>query len=407
MRKTDQPVKRRFPHGSGTGPILFAGIAGICITAMILAAMQHNRRTSFTPTPWASIGGCGAGGSGGASGATAKWIGQGVSGGLLDVQAMFSSSATRKSISRGLETRFSLKPSYTSTVALTIPFLSKTGAMQVSTVTPETHGIVNNGLGDMRIDYIKNFGLSGEFSSDFTLTLPTGDYAAATGIDGNKQYISTNLQLGSGLCNLSLDLGYTKDVNDDILLFDLIYSYPFMVNFYGKNQFISSEQDKFQTLANESNWSRLSDTQKQRFEYYFKPYGENDLGGYTPSSITGSVFYGYKGMENFVHSFGLMFSAPLGVAWIPNFDCGSYYPKPDPDHQAWSATLCYGLEFSMSNFPIFVAAYLPIHDKTASATNAQDADPFDTKTMAQWNAPDWDDIFHRWSIFIGTKTTFF
>jgi hypothetical protein len=349
-------------------------------------------------TPWACVGGCGAGGSGGAGGATAKWIGRGVSGGLLDIQGMYSSTATKKSDINGLELRFSMKPSYTSVLALTVPFLSKNGSMQPTTAVDEKIRI-NNGLGDIRLDYQSAFGLQGEFSYNFMVTVPTGSYTEKTGTE-SSEYLPTSLQLGTGLCNLSLDLGYTLDRDKSMVLIDAIYSYPFAVNFSGKSKNIPASVSQ--------EWDLLTTAQQKRFNYYFKPYGENDIGGYTPPSITTSVFYGYKGMEDFVHSFGLMYSVPLGVAWIPDYRVTSYHPTPDPDNQVWSATLCYGLEFSRANYPIFVAAYLPIHAKTASATNAQASDPFNTKIMSDWSrGPDWNDIFHRWSIFMGVKTYFF
>jgi hypothetical protein len=385
----------------------FYRASALCAFAVALVAVFtfYSHITSVVPasgafTPWACVGGCGAGGSGGAGGATVKWVGKGVSGGLIDVQEVYSSTATKKSNTNALETRLSFRPTYTSTLALTIPVLSKNGTMQTSTASDEKTGIVNNGLGDIRIDFQNSFGLSGEFSYSVTLAIPTGDWSSTIGRDASKQFMPANLQLGSGLYSLALDLGYTQDFDDAMLLVDATYSHPFAVNFSGKNSY-------FQVYDNAASWDLMSAGQKSRFEYYVKPYGETDLGAYVPPSVSLSAFYGYKGMEDFVHSFGIMVSAPVGVAWIPEFQTQTYDPKPDPDNQAWTATLCYGLEFSRPNFPIFIAAYLPIHSKTASATNAQLADPYDTKPMAQWNAPDWNDLFHRWSVFVGTKTTLF
>jgi hypothetical protein len=380
-------------------------ISSLCLCTFAAGFLLRTKtiglsRPGMIATPWACVGGCGAGGSGGAGGATAKWIGNGVGGGLLDVQAMYASSATKKSMTNALETRLSFKPTYTSTLALTLPVLAKSGSMQPSTAADEKTGIINNGLGDIRIDFQNTFGLSGEFSYSFTLAVPTGEYAMKIGRDAAPQFLPTNLQLGTGLYSLTLDLGYTKDLDKALLLVDAMYSHSFAVNFSGKNA-------KFPLYNNAETWNLISADQKRRFEYYVKPYGENDLGAYVPPSVTLSGFYATKAIEHFVHSFGLMCSAPLGVAWIPGFDAGKYNPTPDPDNQAWTATLCYGLEFSQPNFPIFVAAYVPIHGKTASATNAQEADLYNTKPMAQWRAPDMNDILHRWSVFVGTKTTLF
>ncbi len=376
------------------------GVSVAIATAFLLSHINHSKSVAIQTTPWACVGGCGAGGSGGAGGATAKWIGRGVSGGLLDIQGMYSSTATKQSNSKALELRFSIKPTYTTTLALTVPFAEKTGSLQTSTVDAPTTGIINNGFGDLRVDYMGTFGLSGDLSYNFTLSLPTGGYTTTFGSDKAQKYLPTSLQLGSGLYNLSLDLGKTIDADKSMVLLDIVYSYSFAVNFNGQNQYYNFTQQQKDLMT---------DAEKNRFYYYFKPYGENDLGGYTPPSLMASAFYGYKGMEDFVHSFGVMFSVPMGVAWIPSLKSGTPYdPAPDPDNQVWNATLCYGLEFSRSNFPIFIAAYLPIHAKTASATNAQAGNPYDIKPMQDWSrGPDWNDIFHRWSVFIGLKTFLF
>jgi hypothetical protein len=382
-------------------------VSSLCLCAFaaaLLLGTQTMRRSGpgVIATPWACVGGCGAGGSGGAGGATVKWIGNGVEGGLIDVQEVLSNSATKKSNSNSLESRISFHPTYISVLALTIPVLAKTGAMQTATNALEQTGIVNNGLGDIRLDYQNAFGVSGEFTYDFTLAIPTGGYTETVGPDASKQYLPTNLQLGTGLYSLSLDIGYTKDLNNGMLLVDAMYSHPFAVNFSGKNTYFPLYNDT-------AVWNLMTASQKSRFEYYFKPYGENDLGGYSPPSVTASAFYAYKGIEHFVHSAGVMFSAPIGVSWIPSFDPKRYDPTPDPDNQSWTATLCYGLEFSSRNFPLFVAAYVPIHGRTFSATasSTQLSNQYDSSPMAQWNAPDWHDVLHRWSVFVGTKTTLF
>ena len=102
---------------------------------------------------------------------------------------------------------------------------------------------------------------------------------------------------------------------------------------------------------NDSYWENLKH-KGDRFEYRFKPYGENDLGAFTPPSVGASIAYGYRGRPGIVQSLGLSFSVPLGVAWISSEKVGSYDPRPDPDHQAWSAAIAYGLEFSNADFPV-------------------------------------------------------
>jgi len=174
------------------------------------------------------------------------------------------------------------------------------------------------------------------------------------------------------------------------------------INFHGMNQLVNDKPDQYNEVY--ANWDQLSDEEKDRFEYYFKPYGENDLGAYTPASISGSCYYGYRGKHGFVHSWGVTFAAPLGVAWIPSFNASKYDPHPDPDHQAWSSTLNYGLEFSRTKFPIFAGVSLPLHDRKNSA---DPSDPYNEEPFRKWDWPDWGDFLQQWTVGIGVKATMF
>ena len=166
---------------------------------------------------------------------------------------------------------------------------------------------------------------------------------------------------------------------------------------------VVSRRGAVENEFNDSYWKNIK-KHGDRFKYRFKPYGENDLGAFTPPSIGGSVAYGYRGRTGIVQSFGLNFSIPLGVAWISSESEGTYDPRPDPDHQAWSVSLVYGLEFSNPDFPVFLAFSLPIHDKAGGADAMNE---YSEKPMKKWNAPDWSDIGQQWTIAVGVKGSFF
>lgn len=340
-------------------------------------------------TPWASVGGCGAGGSGGGGGG-AKWVGMGVSGGLVDVEVMYSATMGQNYRHKNVKTRLSTKPTYTTTLGLSLPIVSKVGNHQPQT-NESPRAEITGGLGDISLDWSKAFGMEGQYSFSLALSMPTGQWDIKRGADRQKQYLSSSLQKGSGLWSPSVTLSYSKDVLDGIWMFDVGYSHPMAINFDGKNQLVVDEPDQYAAVA--QRWEDLSPEQKERFEYVFKPYGENDLGAYTPPSANLSAYFGYRGIDHYVHSWGVTFSAPFGVAWIPAFSASNYDPKPDPDHKAWTATLNYGLEFSKPKFPIFVAVSLPINDK---------ADP-----EGKWNSPDWSDFAQSWTASIGMKSTLF
>ena len=348
----------------------------------------------FPPlTPWESIGGCGAGGSGGVNGGDGiKWMGVGVSGGLLDVEVLPKYHIEKDFNSFSIAPRFSFKPTWTTTAGITIPVSLKTGEVQYLS-NQSSQDRTTGGLGDISIDVSKKIGMSGEYSLSLSMSLPTGQYDIKRGSDRDATILPARLQNGTGLYNAALEINRTIDVEKGFLLIDAIYNYPFnMKPFSKKNEML----DKYYS-------SYKDQTGNPRFYYRGKPYGENDLGAYTPPSISFASYYAYKGIENYVHSWGMTFSAPLGVAWINSEKPGLYDPKPDPDHAAWNAAFIYGIEFTKPKFPLFMAVSLPIHDRT----NSPGTDIYDPKPMGKWDWPDWNDFLNRWTFALGFKTTMF
>ncbi len=341
-------------------------------------------------TPWESIGGCGAGGSGGGSGDGIKWIGQGVSGGYAEAEVFTKYNVGQNFSALTVTPHFSVKPTWSTKIGMSIPFVSHQGEVQYRTnQTPMDRS--TGGLGDLSFDFSKTIGSGGAASLSASLSVPTGQYDIKRGTDASQEFLPSSFQKGSGLYSLTLGWDYSRDTDKGIWLYGLTYTHPFAMHLIsGENEFCDSYFEKL-------------DCSGKRFKYRFKPYGENDLGAFTPPSAGGSIAYGYRGQPGFVHSFGVNFSAPLGVAWISSEKTDTYDPRPDPDHQAWSASLVYGLEFSRTDFPIFMAFSLPIHDKAES--NAKDE--YDESPMKKWNAPDWGDFGQQWTIAVGVKGSFF
>lgn len=342
-------------------------------------------------TPWESIGGCGAGGSGGGSGDGIKWIGQGVSGGILETEVFTKYSVGQNFSGLTLTPHFSIKPTWSTKLGVSVPWMSHRGEVQFrSNQSPEDRS--TGGLGDLSFDFSKTIGSGGAASLSASLSIPTGQYDIKRGTDASEMILPSSFQKGSGLYSLTLGWDYSRDTDKGIWLYGLTYTHPFAMHLIsGENEF------------NDSYWEGM-DHSDDRFEYRFKPYGENDLGAFTPPSVGASIAYGYRGRAGIVQSFGLTFSAPLGVAWISSEKVGVYDPRPDPDHKAWSGALVYGIEFSDASYPVFLALSLPIHDK---AGKANPDDEYDESPMEEWNAPDWDDFLQQWTIAVGIKGSFF
>jgi hypothetical protein len=389
-------LKRGFKKPSIILIILIAVVVQVYLLKKITIFNEYLSNTQLNAmipeiTPWSSIGGCGAGGSGGGAGDGIRWTGNGVSGGLIDVELMTRYSFGQNFTTKSVSPRFSFKPGSTTTVGLSVPFMSKTGAVQFRSNQPEETR-VTGGLGDISLDVTKSLGAQGNFSLGASISLPTGQYDIKRGSDAAAQILPTSLQKGSGIYNGSLLLDYTKDVEDGLWLCNLTFNFPFAARLSGENEFL----DTYLSAYKDSTASR-------RFYYKFKPYGENDLGGYTPHSASFSLTYAYRGIENFVHSGSILFSAPFGVAWIPSEKAGQYAPRPDPDQKMWSAAFVYGLEFSKPKYPLFVAFSLPLHDKS----NKAGSDEFNARQFGKWDAPDFKDFLQQGTIAFGIKSTMF
>lgn len=348
---------------------------------------QWAERVSLSP--WASVGGCGAGGSGGGAGDGIQWVGQGVSGGSVNLEVLPRYATGQNFSSLTVPLRASFKPLWNLEVGATFPFLSKTGEVQYrSNQSPNDR--TTGGTGDLSFDATMSLGPSAQYGFTLGMSFPTGQFDIVRGPDAAKEFLPGSLQKGSGMYGATVGLSYSRDVDDGIWIYNVGYSHPWMTRFMtGKNAQLDKYLQDYQGISS------------KRFYYDWKFYGENDLGDFAPPSLSFATHYGYRGVPGMVHSLGLSFGVPLGVAWIRSEKVGVYDPRPDPDHKTWSAAIVYGAEFSRDDFPVFMAVSLPFHDKA----NAPGADEYDEKPMREWNGPDWDDAFQQWVLALGFKTS--
>ena len=263
-----------------------------------------------------------------------------------------------------------------------MPIMSKTGDVVLQENQIPSHH-TTGGIGDVTLDVSKSIGFSGEYDIELSLTLPTGQYDIKRGSERDEYFLPDDFQMGSGVYTAQLQLSRSIDVEDGFWKIDVSYSHPFNAKPF------TSENEKLDTYFQDYK-DRKSN---RRFYYRFKPYGENDLGGYTPPSVSLAAYYAYRGVEGYVHSWGLYFAARLGPAWIPEPSVGTYDPKRDPDHFMWNSAFIYQLEFSRQKFPLLLAISLPLHDK-----------PDDN---AQINGPEWEDFLSQWIFAVGIKSTMF
>ncbi len=407
MRRTDVNREGLLRQNAVCRALLVtAGISAACALILAYGFMKSEEPTAqMGITPWANVGGCGGGGSGGGSGDGIKWIGNGVSGGLIDVEVLPKFNFGQNFQNFTIAPRFTFKPTWTTTVGISVPIVSKSGESQFTTAI-EPNDRTTGGLGDLSVDIARSFGMSGEHSLSLALTAPTGQYDIKRGADNGEEFLPSSLQKGGGIYSATLGLSTNRTLEDAMLLIDLIsFSYPFnMKPFSGQNEML---EDYF---PNEMKEKRPENADNDRFYYRFKPYGESDLGAFTPPSLSSGVYYAYRGIHGYTHSWGVTFSAPLGVAFVNGPDPAVYAPFPDPDHKAWSGAFSYGVEIQRKKLPVFMAVSLPIHDKAPeSGTYEQfnDDGSYNLAPFREWDAPDWSDFLQQWTFALGFKATLF
>jgi hypothetical protein len=372
-------------------------LVGAVILFLPLTGVMMSRLTGDSPVstlmPWRNIGGCGAGGSGSGSNGI-KWIGEGVSGGLLEIEMLPKGNFSRTFAYTVAAPRLTFTPFWNTEFGVSMPIGSKIAEVQYQTnLSEET--VISGGRGDISVDFMRSFGSIAQYSLQFGLTFPTGRYDTERGSDLSKKILPQSLQMGQGIYSALLALYYTRDVDKGMFLFDGTFTYPFMFRLDRKNGYLETDYAAYKNVT----------VNQERFYYkhVLKPHGESDRGDYYPPSWGFDAIYAYRGVPKLVQSFQLFFQAPLGVRWIHSYVPTLYDPRPDPDNRAWDAVLSYAIEFSRESFPLFMGIGLPIHDTRGVVGQ----DQYDPSTFGAWSAPDWEAIGNEWIVALGFKAAVF
>jgi hypothetical protein len=371
--------------------VICIGTLGCFIAVKIGPRIMRKALDPAGLTPWQCVGGCGTGGSGSRS-TGIKWIGEGVNGGTGMLEYLPKVNFGRTFAFATVEPRLTLVPKTNIEVGVSVPLTFASAEVQNDPVfSPQTFN--NGGTGDITADITQKFGDHGQYSWQFALTLPSGSYDERRGPEQAKEILPQKLQMGRGVYTGELRLSYALDFDRSMALFEGSFNYPFMMSPSGKNAYIASDYKAYRSMA----------ANRERFYYRFKPYGENDRGGYFPPSLNFDVVYAFRRISKTVQSFQFFFSAPLGVRWMPSYNPSIYDPVPDPDNRAWEAVLAYGIEFSNERFPVFMAFGLPIHDTPGPIG----PDKYDSAPFAKWNGPAWKEFGQEWIMALGFKTILF
>jgi hypothetical protein len=190
--------------------------------------------TSVPLASWGNIGGCGAGGGAGSgTGGCAKWVGRGVTGGLVDLQTQACPSAAKGNIFNTFNTRIgtgALAQKWN--FGVNVPILYKIGDVSVPTTTigvydEKTAQIV--GFGDISLEVTRKLGITNAHGVTLIVNAPTGAHDAIR----QGVLLPPQLQLGSGVLGVTGQYEYTMDRDWGFVLFGANATYSGWENSIG------------------------------------------------------------------------------------------------------------------------------------------------------------------------------
>lgn len=104
-----------------------------------------------------------------------KWIGQGVNGGLVEAEIFTKMNVGENYSAFTFTPRFSFKPLWTTSVGISIPFMTHRGEVQYRTNQAPLDR-TTGGIGDLSLDVSQIVGSGGAANLSLALTIPTGQY---------------------------------------------------------------------------------------------------------------------------------------------------------------------------------------------------------------------------------------
>jgi hypothetical protein len=260
-------------------------------------------KAGFTPclTPWAAIGGCGASSGSVSSDMQLKWIGNGISGALFDMEAMYAHSQITDTAGTLPAQEGLLKYSTNSllvslfwrplpyTVKLSVPLSIKQGWWKGSSYNVGT-------LSDLSLDISRKWGMTGALGTALVLNFPAGR-SDIPDLVNRTQLAPPHLQMGSGVFGGSLRL------NTDI---DRDWGMISLGSYYSGGVFAFTTDDySFDTVS----MSPVS--VKKSFKLCREGWGAiNDQGTVIPDIVTVFSDIMVKA-SSIAHGFSMLFSLPL------------------------------------------------------------------------------------------------
>lgn len=338
---------------------------------------------------WRNIGGCGSSGGGAAAGA-GKWVGRGVSGGLVDLELLSNHTVggDYHYAAEALTSTFHYPkwPNYTAGVALA--WKSNTyeyaGYKVSDDITPLMTREVG-GMGDLGLQFNMLFGESNSSSLGLSASLPTGQHdikrlhakvgAGTTNEVDDIRWVNPFVQPGSGLYNLGVSYEYTKTKDWGLYVFGASYTSAWAWDNWGcrddlagatPNQKVYSCQ---QVGPSPITW-KLWELQHQ--DWGADPKNWTDSKGAPGTGATGAdglsayAYVGHKD-ESSTQSLGLTLSAPLSPIYYWEYGPAGGTGTGTDDNRIsqrirnndYTLKVSAGMEITNPNFPVFLSIGVP------------------------------------------------
>jgi len=200
-----EQVRQELAEPGGGSP---AGLPAGCRPGWLLHL--HHRGEELAS--WGDIGGCGVSRATATAGGF-KWIGRGVTGGLLDVQCLATRNAYLDGAeSLSLSTRLGTNLGYKWSLAATVPFLYNHEKVDSFGVEKEAY---LPGFGDLSLEVTRKLGITNAHTLTLAVTAPTGAHDAVR----RGVILPQRQQLGSGVMGASLTYEYTRDFDWGLMIY--------------------------------------------------------------------------------------------------------------------------------------------------------------------------------------------
>lgn len=361
----------------GAGAALALGAA--VWTGLACFKVWHAPEKDASIAAWANIGGCGGGGGGAAAGA-GKWIGRGVTGGLVDVEIL--ANTTRggdyqyDALNIGLTFHWPAYPNYTANLSIASKSNSfeYEGFKTAEDFTPRLSR-VTGGMGDLAFGFNRLFGNENEHSVGVNAALPTGQHDIqrlhfkGQNIEPDDvRWMNPFVQPGSGLYNFGLSYEYTKTKDWGLIIWGATYTAAFARDNWGcRDELESTVNNKVLSCQSAGpsplTWN-LSELRHQPWNgdvaTWEKSYGAPGTGATGADAFS---LFGYIGRkeESSTQNVGLTLSVPLSPTYYWEYGPGNDNNRVSQRIRTNDYTLkvSAGLEITNPDFPIFLSFGLP------------------------------------------------